>query len=39
MLRIYLPELKVIDGITGVVYNVTKGLTKRGHQVTVFDTI
>jgi glycosyltransferase involved in cell wall biosynthesis len=33
---IYPPKLKVADGITNVVYNVTKELAKRGHQVTVF---
>jgi len=33
---IYPPELKVADGITNVVYNVTKELAKRGHKVTVF---
>jgi glycosyltransferase involved in cell wall biosynthesis len=33
---IYPPELKVADGITSVVYNITKELAKRGHQVTVF---
>jgi glycosyltransferase involved in cell wall biosynthesis len=33
---IYPPKLKVADGITNVVYNVTKELARRGHQVTVF---
>jgi len=33
---IYPPELKIADGITNVVYNVTKELARRGHQVTVF---
>ncbi|MEM0085041.1 MAG: glycosyltransferase family 4 protein [Candidatus Methanomethylicia archaeon] len=33
---IYPPELKVADGITNVVYNVTKQLAKRGHKVEVY---
>jgi glycosyltransferase involved in cell wall biosynthesis len=33
---IYPPELTVADGITNVVYNVTKELAKRGHRVTVY---
>lgn len=33
---IYPPLLKVADGITNVVYNVTKELARRGHQVTVY---
>ena len=33
---IYPHVLKVADGITNVVYNVTKELAKRGHKVTVF---
>jgi hypothetical protein len=33
---IYPPALKVADGITNVVYNATKKLAKRGHQVAVF---
>jgi glycosyltransferase involved in cell wall biosynthesis len=33
---IYPLKLKVADGITNVVYNVTKELARRGHQVTVF---
>lgn len=33
---IYPPELKVADGITNVVYNVSKELANRGHQVVVY---
>jgi glycosyltransferase involved in cell wall biosynthesis len=33
---IYPPKLGVADGITTVVYNVTKELAKRGHEVTVY---
>jgi glycosyltransferase involved in cell wall biosynthesis len=33
---IYPPELKVADGITNVVFNVTKELARRGHQVSVY---
>jgi len=33
---IYPPELSVADGITNVVFNITKELTKRGHKVTVY---
>jgi glycosyltransferase involved in cell wall biosynthesis len=33
---IYPPELGVADGITNVVFNVTKELAKRGHQVSVY---
>ena len=33
---IYPPELRVADGITNVVYNITKELAKRGHKVTVY---
>jgi len=33
---IYPPIPNVADGITNVVYNVTKELAKRGHQVTVY---
>jgi glycosyltransferase involved in cell wall biosynthesis len=33
---IYPPRLEVGDGITNVVYNVTKGLAKRGHEVVVY---
>jgi glycosyltransferase involved in cell wall biosynthesis len=33
---IYPPKLGVADGITTVVFNVTKELAKRGHEVTVY---
>jgi len=33
---IFPPKPNVADGITNVVYNVTKELAKKGHQVTVF---
>jgi len=33
---IYPPELRVADGITNVVFNITKELAKRGHKVTVY---
>ena len=33
---IYPPKLRVADGITNVVYTVTKELAKRGHEVTVY---
>ncbi|MEM3907197.1 MAG: glycosyltransferase family 4 protein [Nitrososphaerota archaeon] len=33
---IYPPKPYVADGITNVVYNVTRELAKKGHQVTVF---
>jgi glycosyltransferase involved in cell wall biosynthesis len=33
---IYPPKLGVADGITNVVYNVTKELVRRGHQVSVY---
>jgi glycosyltransferase involved in cell wall biosynthesis len=33
---IYPPELRIADGITNVLYNITKELAKRRHQVTVF---
>jgi glycosyltransferase involved in cell wall biosynthesis len=33
---IYPPKLRVADGITTVVYNVTKELARRGHQVSVY---
>ncbi len=33
---IYPPELRVADGITTVVFNVTRELARRGHQVSVY---